>query len=109
MTTYTVQRLQNNAAWSAEFTFANTDLTGWVMVGRAQSMKNSAKYVDISTANGQIEVSNAEAGTFSITLSTAETANLTVGQVVFEVMRTSPAPKRPVLRFTITNHEGIAE
>jgi hypothetical protein len=107
MVAYTAQRLQTNAAWSAEFRFANTNLTAWTLAGRALSSQNSTRYVDLAM-NTQITVSDANNGTFSVTLTPLEANTLGPGTVTFEIVRTDPLPKRPVLRFTIKNHPGVA-
>jgi hypothetical protein len=108
MAAFTTQRLQTNASWAAKFTFTGIDITSWVLSGRAQSSVNSSKHVDLSITGGQITIDNATAGTFSIRLSPTESAQLGEGTISFEVMRDTPTPRRPVLRFSIKSHPGIA-
>jgi hypothetical protein len=108
MVAYSAQRLQTNASWAAQFTFTGIDLTGWEMTGRAKSTKNSQKFVDLSIGGGQLVLDDAAAGTFSVRLTPEEAAELGEGTIIFEIMRDSPTPRRPVLRFTVRCHPGIA-
>lgn len=108
MVAYTAQRLQTNADWRAQFRFTGVDLTDWTLVGRALSDKGANRYVDLSVAGGQLTIDDAETGTFTVDLTAAESLYLREGLITFEILRTDPEPRRPVLRFTIKNHKGVA-
>ena len=109
MPRFRVPRMQTNAAWvSPAISFSlgtppqPVDITGWMLAGVACSPTAS---VLLDAASGRLAL--AGDGKLVIHLDEADTAALGSGRVDVELMRVAPAPRRPLLRFTIVNHRGL--
>ncbi len=105
MATYVAPRMQTNADWVAQFTFAGADdCTSWQVSGRAQSTRAAAKGVDLVQGDHLQWVGPR---TIEVRLSLDDCDAIGACLVEFELMRNSPTPVRPFLKFQITNHQGL--
>lgn len=103
--------MQTNAAWvSPEFAYYSgasntpTDISGWTLEGVAVGAKGQR--VPLTINNDKVVVVGTNK--LKISLSKTDMRLLGVGEVKIEVMRSDPAPVRPVLVVTGMNNEGIA-
>lgn len=108
MPVFRVPRMQTNAAWiSPAITFkagnpsAIVSAAGWTFSGVALGANGSR--IDLAT---QSRMTVAD-GKLTIALTIGDCASLGPGRVQFEIMRQSPSPTRPVLRFALNNVAGL--
>lgn len=108
MPRFNVERMQTNAAWSSPpiaFQIGSPptalDISTWTLAGAAKGVSAT---LDLSQS-GRLSSS---AGDLVISLSAADCAALGPGRVDVEVMRTAPSPRRPIMRFSIANHQGVS-
>jgi hypothetical protein len=107
---YTAQKMQVNAAWSSifQFTVGNPpvpqSLATWTLSGKVQRVNLPNNNLDL-TSRMHVGVDTSQ---LMISLTPVDTDFLGVGRIVFEVLRVSPLPQRPILKFYIDNNEGIA-
>jgi hypothetical protein len=102
-----VERMQTNAAWSLPPVHFQSgmppddlDISTWTLGGTAKGVQSS---LDLAQADRL----SAPGGDLLVALSAADCAALGAGRVDIEVLRLSPAPVRPILRFAIDNHAGV--
>jgi hypothetical protein len=106
---YEAQRCQTNADWSTTFQFmAGTSATpvpidSWTLQGRVQRTNLPGINLDL-TAKMAV---GTDPSTLTITLSKYDTLYLGAGRLVFEVLRASPTPVRPILKFFLENYPGV--
>jgi hypothetical protein len=110
MANFRAPRMYTNVAWVSPSILLKAggvpvDPTGWVIQGVAVQSKNSSKSVPLTLANGKLSVDSEKRIVIALTKTDCET--LGVGDVEIEIIRISPAPRRPVLRFQIKNHKGL--
>jgi hypothetical protein len=110
MSRYRVARMQTNTAWrSPRIGFragsppGPVDIQGWELSGLARS---DAQSIQLDGTSGRLLVD--DSGRLVIFLSTEDCAALGAGRIDIEVLRIVPEPQRPLLRFAITNHDGLA-
>jgi hypothetical protein len=103
--------MQTNAEWSSVFQFTDSSnppvpihIAGWNLIGTARRTNKQNIGLDLTS---RMEVED-DTSLLAISLSEADTEYLGVGTIVFEVLRTDPAPLRPILRFYVNNYAGIA-
>lgn len=107
---YVAQKMQINAAWSSIFQFVVGDppvpqsLATWTLNGRVQRVNLPNNNLDLTSRMHLM----ADTSQLSISLTPADTDFLGVGRIVFEVLRVSPLPQRPILKFYIDNNDGVA-
>jgi hypothetical protein len=107
MATYVAPRMQTNADWVAQFTFSGADdISSWTISGRAQSTKARGAGVDLVQGQHLTIVGPA---TVQVSLSVTDCSHLGACTVEFELMRETPTPVRPFLRFQIQNHQGLGD
>jgi hypothetical protein len=108
---YVAQKMQVNSAWSSifQFTVGNPpipqNLSTWSLRGKCQRTNLPNNWLDLiprmdlGTDTSQLIISLTELDTFQ----------LGIGRIVFEVLRVSPPPQRPILKFYIENHAGVVD
>lgn len=109
MPRFRVPRMQTNAAWQmppiafrAGSSPQPVDIRAWVLGGVARS---AAGALTLDLINGRLMIG--DDGRLAISLSQADCAALGEGRIDFEVMRLTPEPTRPLLRFATINHQGL--
>ena len=107
---YICQKMQTNAAWSSAFQFTvgtppvNQDLSSWTLTGMCQRSNLPNNNLDLVPRMSL----GTDTSQLIIALTEDDTLALGVGRIIFEVLRTDPLPRRPILRFYIENNQGIA-
>jgi hypothetical protein len=109
MARYRVSRMQTNVAWQspgmgfqAGSPSQNVDIRDWQLAGVAGS---ETQTLSLDLINGRLRID--ESGKLRIFLSAEDCTALGAGRVDIEVLRIAPEPRRPLLRFAITNHDGL--
>jgi hypothetical protein len=90
--------------YAVGFTFKDADdavidITGWEFEADfKENRADETALVNLTTANGGFLVTDATGGRMEMRLTAVQTALLTVGRIVFDVVRTDPA-NAPVYLF----------
>ena len=106
------QRMQTNSDWSSVFKFVvglppiPQNLSTWIIEGVARRENLPSNYVPL--AIGTRLALGEDPSQLTISLSSDDTQALGAGRVVFEILRISPVPQRPILKFYIENNLGVA-
>lgn len=107
----TAQRMSTNADWSNVFKFVvglppiPQNLSTWTIVGTV--CRDNMSTLSLPLFVGTRLALGVDTSQLIVSLTALDTKFLGAGKVVFEILRTSPPPQRPILKFYIENHLGV--
>jgi hypothetical protein len=108
---YVAPRCQTNADWSTTFRFNDGQqpapspipIDSWTLQGKVERLTLPHNWLDLTS---QMVVGD-DPSTLTIFLTKVDTYILGAGRLVVEILRIDPPPIRPILKFYMTNHQGV--